>query len=219
MLWRLTHPVAPESNLPPWQRVSSELVHWLLYLVVLLATLSGWFAASAKGWTIYLFGAVPLPRLVEQGSALGRSIGDWHELLTWVLLDEHPGKLDDYALASRLSYFLWSTMPDDELLGLAAAKKLGQPATLRAQVDRMLASPKAHAFVENFTGQWLDLRNHAAKLSNDRVLHRGRTTHALIEGFQLLVPLLQQGPCFRQLGLVIREGCQQCFVVRAVSGL
>src|SRR5438105_15631466 len=48
LLWRLTHPVAPESNLPPWQRVSSELVHWLLYLVVLLATLSGWFAASAK---------------------------------------------------------------------------------------------------------------------------------------------------------------------------
>ena len=86
LLWRLTHPVAPESNLPPWQRVSSELVHWLLYLVVLLATLSGWFAASAKGWTIYLFGAVPLPHLVERGSALGRSIGDWHELLTWVLL-------------------------------------------------------------------------------------------------------------------------------------
>src|SRR5437762_881056 len=58
LLWRLTHPVAPESNLPPWQRVSSELVHWLLYLVVLLATFSGWFAASAKGWTVYLFGAV-----------------------------------------------------------------------------------------------------------------------------------------------------------------
>jgi cytochrome b561 len=85
-VWRLTHPVAPETNLPPWQRVSSELVHWLLYVVVLLTTLSGWVQASAKGWTIYLFGAVALPRLVERGSALGRSIGDWHELLTWVLL-------------------------------------------------------------------------------------------------------------------------------------
>jgi cytochrome b561 len=61
-------------------------VHWLLYIVVLLTTLSGWFQASAKGWTIYLFGAVPLPRLVEQGSALGRSIGNLHATLTWVLL-------------------------------------------------------------------------------------------------------------------------------------
>jgi cytochrome b561 len=85
-LWRLTHPVAPERNLPPWQRVGSELVHWLLYVVVLLTTLSGWFAASAKGWTLYLFGFAPLPRLVEQGSALGRSIGNLHATLTWILL-------------------------------------------------------------------------------------------------------------------------------------
>jgi cytochrome b561 len=85
-VWRLTHPVAPETNLPPWQRVSSELVHWLLYVVVLLTTLSGWIQASAKGWTIHLFGVAPLPRLVEQGSALGRSIGDLHAALTWVLL-------------------------------------------------------------------------------------------------------------------------------------
>jgi len=86
LLWRLTHPVAPETNLPPWQRVGSELVHWLLYIVVLLSTLSGWFAASAKGWTLYLFGLVPLPRLVEQGSALGRGIGNLHATLTWILL-------------------------------------------------------------------------------------------------------------------------------------
>jgi len=85
-LWRLTHPVAPETNLPGWQRVSSELVHWLLYVVVLLTTLSGWFAASVHGWTIYLYGLVPLPRLVEQGSPLGRSIGDLHATLTWILL-------------------------------------------------------------------------------------------------------------------------------------
>jgi cytochrome b561 len=85
-LWRLTHPVAPETNLLPWQRVGSELVHWLLYIVVLLTTLSGWFAASAKGWTLYLFGVAPLPHLVDQGSAIGRSIGDLHAALTWVLL-------------------------------------------------------------------------------------------------------------------------------------
>src|SRR5205814_5652720 len=66
--------------------VSAELVDWLLYIVVLLTTLSGWFAVSAKGWTIYLFGAAALPHLVERGSALGRSIGDLHATLTWVLL-------------------------------------------------------------------------------------------------------------------------------------
>ena len=68
------------------------------------------------------------------------------------------GGLDDYALASRLSYFLWSTMPDDELLRLAAQGKLHDPAVLHAQTERLLASPKADAFTKNFCGQWLNLR-------------------------------------------------------------
>ena len=68
-LWRLTHPVAPESGLPAWQRVSSELVYWLLYLAVLLTTLSGWFFASMRGWTIYLYGVAPLPHLVAETPA------------------------------------------------------------------------------------------------------------------------------------------------------
>jgi hypothetical protein len=76
----------------------------------------------------------------------------------FLFLREQPGKLDDFALASRLSYFLWSTMPDDELLTLAEQKKLSQPDTLRQQVERMLHSPKAVAFTENFVGQWLSLR-------------------------------------------------------------
>jgi hypothetical protein len=75
----------------------------------------------------------------------------------FLFLDEQPGKLDDYALASRLSYFLWSTMPDEELLALAASGKL--TGSLRDQVERMLADPRAQAFTENFTGQWLSLRN------------------------------------------------------------
>ena len=77
----------------------------------------------------------------------------------FLLFMEAPGKLDDYALASRLSYFLWSSLPDDELLALAAQKKLTHPAVLRAQTERLLKSDKAGAFVRNFTGQWLDLRN------------------------------------------------------------
>jgi hypothetical protein len=64
--------------------------------------------------------------------------------------------VDDYSLASRLSYFLWSTMPDDELFKLAAAGTLRT--NLGAQVKRMLADPRSAAFVENFTGQWLQTR-------------------------------------------------------------
>ena len=68
-------------------------------------------------------------------------------------------EVDDYTLASRLSYFLWSSMPDEELLALAAAGKLGDREVRDAQVERMLESPKSERFVENFTGQWLGLRN------------------------------------------------------------
>ncbi len=77
----------------------------------------------------------------------------------FLLFEERPGKLSDYALASRVSYFLWSSMPDEELLKLAGDKKLSQPETLRAQTERLLKSPKAKAFVQNFVGQWLELRN------------------------------------------------------------
>ena len=76
----------------------------------------------------------------------------------FLFLREKPGKLDDFALASRLSYFLWSSMPDEELLTLAEQGKLNQPDTLRRQVERMLRDPKAAAFTENFVGQWLNLR-------------------------------------------------------------
>ena len=67
--------------------------------------------------------------------------------------------VDNYELASRLSYFLWSSMPDDELLDAAEAGSLAQPEFLRRQARRMLADPKAAALVENFGGQWLQLRN------------------------------------------------------------
>jgi len=82
----------------------------------------------------------------------------------FLFLREKPGKLDDYALASRLSYFLWSSMPDDELLSLADQKKLSAPETLRAQVERLLQDPRASRFTKNFAGQWLSLRNIDATL-------------------------------------------------------
>ncbi len=67
-----------------------------------------------------------------------------------------PHLIDDYQLASRLSYFLWSTMPDDELLDLAAKNQLH--ANLETQAKRMLTDPRSYAMVENFAGQWLQLR-------------------------------------------------------------
>ena len=67
--------------------------------------------------------------------------------------------LDDLALASRLSFFLWSSLPDAELLDLAARGDLHQPAILEAQTRRMLADPKASSLITNFADQWLHLRN------------------------------------------------------------
>ena len=68
-------------------------------------------------------------------------------------------RVSDVELASRLSYFLWNSMPDDQLLALAERHQLSLPNVLDAQVTRMLADPKAFALAENFAGQWLEIRN------------------------------------------------------------
>jgi hypothetical protein len=76
--------------------------------------------------------------------------------------DVSPGaayRISDVELASRLSYFLWSSMPDDELLDLAAQGQLSRPDVLEKQVRRMLADKRSRALVSNFAGQWLYLRN------------------------------------------------------------
>lgn len=70
---------------------------------------------------------------------------------------EEPGKLDDYAIATRLSYALWVSLPDAQLMKLAAEGKLHQPAVLTQQVDRLLADAKAGRFIRSFTDQWLKL--------------------------------------------------------------
>jgi hypothetical protein len=78
-------------------------------------------------------------------------------------------RISDLALASRLSFFLWSSMPDDELLTLAEQGRLREPAMLEKQVRRMIADPKSAAFIENFTGQWLNLRALATATPNPSV--------------------------------------------------
>ena len=86
----------------------------------------------------------------------------------FLFLEEPTGKqtkprpLNDYERASRLSYFLWSTMPDDELLTLAAADKLHSPSAVTTQVRRMLADPKSDQLVKNFAGQWLSVRDYGS---------------------------------------------------------
>ncbi len=70
---------------------------------------------------------------------------------------EPAGSLDDYAIASRLSYMLGNTMPDDELFAQAEAGRLHEPAELHEQVERLLGSPRGQEFIRDFAGQWLDL--------------------------------------------------------------
>ncbi|NDJ11636.1 MAG: DUF1592 domain-containing protein [Acidobacteriia bacterium] len=121
----------------------------------------------------------PLVRLYEKGRAEG---GDFDEGirrgLQAILISpdflfrvEHdpkgaaPGsvyRLNDHELASRLSFFLWSSIPDDELLTLADQGKLHAPGVLKAQVRRMMADSKSDALIDNFAGQWLLLRNLAS---------------------------------------------------------
>lgn len=75
---------------------------------------------------------------------------------------EPEGKLDDFALASRLSYFFWNSMPDAKLLSLAGQNKLHEPAVLRGEVERMLGDAKSQRFPEDFLAQWLSLNRISA---------------------------------------------------------
>ena len=72
--------------------------------------------------------------------------------------EEKPGRLDDFALASRLSYFLWNSPPDTELLQVASRHELHRRKVLRAQTERLLNDPKSRRFVDAFLNYWLDLR-------------------------------------------------------------
>ena len=84
--WRLIHPVAPETSLAPWQRLSSGAMHWLLYALVLTTTVSGWLFASFRGWSISFFFLTPLPMLSSENTAALRAINHWHQKFEWTLL-------------------------------------------------------------------------------------------------------------------------------------
>jgi cytochrome b561 len=84
--WRLAHPVAPESSLPRWQRLTSEAVHWALYALVLATTITGWLFASFRGWSLSFFYLFPLPMLASDNAAAGKAIDGWHQAMEWTLL-------------------------------------------------------------------------------------------------------------------------------------
>lgn len=88
----------------------------------------------------------------------------------FVTLAEHPGRLDDHALAARLSYFLWNSEPDAQLRNLAGAGGLKGSRQLREQTSRLLADPRADRFIGAFLDYWLDLR-HASATSPDASLY------------------------------------------------
>lgn len=101
----------------------------------------------------------------------------------FVYLKEETDKLDDFAVASRLSYFLWSTMPDDALLSDATAGKLRDESVLSLHVDRMLADDRSDEFVSSFVWAWLKLQN-TVEMAPDPMkfhdFHRNRLNEAMI---------------------------------------
>ncbi len=111
--------------------------------------------------------------------------------------DTETGKpLDDFAIATRLSYFLWSTMPDETLFGLAKSGRLREPDVLKEQIGRMLESPRAEALNKGFFGQWLGLRK-LAKIEIDRdkfPLWNDRLMNAMVKETELFcMHLLRNG--------------------------
>jgi len=113
-------------------------------------------------------------RFYEEGQEKGGFEAGLQQALAYILMDPRflyrfeeeprtitagqPYRIDDLDLASRLSFFLWSSIPDDELLRVAAEQRLHEPGELEHQVRRMLADPKASALADNFAAQWLRLR-------------------------------------------------------------
>jgi mono/diheme cytochrome c family protein len=107
----------------------------------------------------------------------------------------HPRRISDFELATRLSYFLWSSMPDEELIRLAHANTLHDPRILRGQVDRMLKDGKSRALAENFAAQWLGLREVGANPpAQDLYPHYDRHLESSMieEGKAFFLEVLQQ---------------------------
>lgn len=125
-----------------------------------------------------------LLKLFQEARSRGASFEDAHKLpIKAALVSPHflfivereqpsdaPYRIDEYELAARLSYFLWCSTPDDELLELAGKGELGRPEVLERQARRMLSDPKADEFFEDFVGQWLGVGTLRVAIEPDRGL-------------------------------------------------
>jgi hypothetical protein len=131
----------------------------------LLAPMSFYADARDRGGDFDKGIRVGLARLLVSPSFLFRAEHDPEDLPVGA-----THTISDIELASRLSFFLWSSIPDDELLDLATSGRLREPSILEAQVRRMIADDRADALVSNFTGQWLQLRNLEARVVPDLLL-------------------------------------------------
>jgi cytochrome b561 len=83
---RFTSPVPLQTDLPVWQLHLARVTHTMLYVLILVMTLLGWAAANYRGWTVLLFGFVPLPEIAPKGAAWAHTAGDVHDYLVYVLL-------------------------------------------------------------------------------------------------------------------------------------
>jgi hypothetical protein len=119
-----------------------------------LEELMGFFAAGREEGGSFDYGVeAALQRILADPEFIYRS-----EIEPPGVAAGAPYRISDLELASRLSFFLWSSIPDDELVRLGSEGRLHEPDVLEQQVERMLADPRSAAFIENFTGQWLNVR-------------------------------------------------------------
>ena len=153
----LCHPAAPAEERPCAEKIIANLAHRAFRRPVLASDLPPFLALYQQRAQKAGF---------EAGIRLAlQSILVSPEFIFRIELDppdSAPGsvhRISGVELASRLSYFLWSSMPDDELVAVAERGGLADPSVLEAQVRRMLADPRSQALVKNFVGQWLFLRN------------------------------------------------------------
>jgi len=85
LAWRIANPVPLPSTLPAWQNRLAHVTHMMLYVLIVVMTLLGWAATGYRGWTVYLFGILPLPTLGPKGAAWAHTAGDIHDYMVYVL--------------------------------------------------------------------------------------------------------------------------------------
>ena len=137
----------------------------------------------------------------EQGSGFARSMLTAYTAVLaspgFIFIEEQPGRLDNYAVATRLAFFLWNSQPDERLRERAERGELSDPHILREETERLLTDPKSRRFVDAFTDYWLDLRkvddtSPSSTLYNDYELD-DPLKHAALEETRLFVAELISG--------------------------